>query len=83
MVTKAANSNDAAILVSVIVPTYRRKESLYRALLSLTHQTYPNIAIILSGAPNNPYNQFQQYGLSPNAKYGHTSRIRIIYHLFG
>ena len=47
MVTKAANSNDAAILVSVIVPTYRRKESLYRALLSLTHQTYPNIEVIV------------------------------------
>ncbi|MCQ2440827.1 MAG: glycosyltransferase [Clostridia bacterium] len=37
------NSN----LVSVIVPTYRRKNELQNALLSLVGQTYPNVEIVV------------------------------------
>lgn len=35
------------IKVSVIVPTYRRKASLYDALISIVQQTYKNVEIIL------------------------------------
>lgn len=34
-------------LVSVIVPTYRRDEVLYKALISLGQQTYPSTEIVL------------------------------------
>ena len=34
-------------LVSVIVATYRREDTLYRALESIKKQTYPNVEIIL------------------------------------
>lgn len=35
------------ILVSVIIATYKREASLYRALLSLAAQTYKNIEVVL------------------------------------
>ena len=35
------------VLVSVIVPTYRREDELFNALSSLATQTYPNIEIVL------------------------------------
>ena len=36
-----------SVLVSVIVPTYRRSEQLFRALTSLADQTYKNIEVIV------------------------------------
>lgn len=41
------SSYTSPVLVSVIVPTYRRSKQLFRALTSLTVQTYPNIEVIV------------------------------------
>lgn len=43
----SAEQHHSNIKVSVIVTTYRREEYLYRALLSVAEQTYPNIEIII------------------------------------
>lgn len=39
----------AGPLVSVVIPTYKRKDLLYRAMQSALHQDYPNLEVVIVG----------------------------------
>ena len=73
-------------LVSIIVPTHKRPEKLERAILSVLHQTYSPIEIIVvdDNDEESEYRKeteeyIQQYNKNNNFVYLKTSKIKILY----
>lgn len=64
-------------LVSIIMPTYKRRELFNRALESLINQTYLNIEIIVVD-DNSQFGDYREYIESVINKYSYDKRIKYI-----
>ena len=64
-------------LLSVIIPTYRRSEMLYRAIESVLDQTYRNIECIVVN-DNNPGDDYSQVLYEQLAKYKSNDHFKFI-----
>jgi glycosyltransferase involved in cell wall biosynthesis len=67
------------VLVSVIIPTYKRAELLPRAIGSVLDQTYKNIEVIIVD-DNNPDTEFRKQTEQYMLKYSGDPRINYIKH---
>jgi glycosyltransferase involved in cell wall biosynthesis len=66
------------VLVSCVIPTYKRSETLTRAVDSVLNQTYQNIEVIVVD-DNNPHDEYSEYVrhlISEN--YGSEPRVRYV-----
>lgn len=66
-------------LVSVIIPTYKRPDTLDRAINSVLNQTYPNVEVIVVD-DNNPGTDGRHLTEIKMAPYRGNSRVRYIKH---
>lgn len=64
-------------LVSVITPTYRRSETLTRAIESVLNQSYTNLELLVVN-DNNPDDEFTEYVKKVTKKYNVDRRFRLI-----
>ena len=64
-------------LVSVITPTYRRSETLTRAIESVLNQTYGQLELLVVN-DNNPDDEFTKYVKEVTEKYQKDKRFRLI-----
>lgn len=64
-------------LVSVVIPTYKRSEMLYRAIESVLNQTYNNVECIVVN-DNTPGDEYSQVLYNSLAKYNNDSRFKFI-----
>lgn len=67
------------ILVSVIMPTYKRSDMLERAIDSVRNQTYSNVEIIVVD-DNNPETEWRKKTSETMDNYSNDSRVRYICH---
>lgn len=67
------------ILVSVIIPTYKRSNMLLRAIDSVLNQTYDNIEVIVVD-DNNPDSEWRIETLKRMKKYENDERVKYICH---
>lgn len=66
-------------LVSVVIPTYKRPDTLDRAILSVLAQTYHNIEVIVVD-DNNPNSEGRQLTEVKMSKFEEDSRVKYIKH---
>lgn len=64
-------------LVSVVIPTYKRSEMLYRAIESVLNQTYNNVECIVVN-DNTPGDEYSQVLYNSLAKYNNDRRFKFI-----
>lgn len=64
-------------LVSVVIPTYKRSEMLYRAIESVLNQTYNNVECIVVN-DNSPGDEYSQVLYKSLAKYNKDCRFKFI-----
>lgn len=64
-------------LVSVVIPTYKRSEMLYRAIESVLNQTYKNVECIVVN-DNTPGDEYSQVLYNSLAKYYNDGRFKFI-----
>lgn len=73
------NSELNDILVSVIIPTYKRCDMLSRAISSVLSQTYKNIQVVVVD-DNNPESEWRRKTMEIMSSYKNDSRIKYICH---
>ena len=66
-------------LVSVIIPTYKRSEMLYRAVDSVLNQTYQNIQVIVVD-DNSPDSEWRAATSEKMRRYETDSRVKYVCH---
>ena len=71
------NKKNVNGLVSCVIPTYKRCDSLIRAIDSILNQTYPNVEVVLVN-DNNPDDEYTQQVEKKLEKYSGDARIRFI-----
>lgn len=67
------------VLVSVIIPTYKRCDTLTRAISSILSQTYQNIQIVVVD-DNNPDTEWRRNTMKIMSSYKDDSRIKYVCH---
>lgn len=72
------NSNKE-IIVSVIIPTYKRSDMLLRAIDSVLNQSFTNVQVIVVD-DNDPDTEYRQNTKNRMQRYKNNSRVRYVQH---